>query len=306
MSSGIKQVTQYIKETVIGTMPTGARQTIAFTDMSLDQTIDKTESASIVDTRLEQASMITKATYAGDLGVEAQYGAYDDFIAAAAYNAWVANSLTFGGTLKQTFSFIRGFTDISNYHTFNGVFVDTFELTVPESGLITFKFGLKGMKRTPSTTAPTGTATAASTNPKLSNVSVGDVLIDGNSVIGTACMSAVSFKWENGLTEQPCLGKGLEVGAILEMTAKGSGSFTLAWSGKSADYYEKQFANGTVSLSVPLTDSIGNKYVLTVPKAEIKVTMPAGKGSDTLQAQFEYKCIEQPPVLVRTPFVASP
>ena len=55
MSSGAKQLVQIAKETVIGTVPSPfARQTLAFTDISLNQSVEKTESASITDSRLQQ------------------------------------------------------------------------------------------------------------------------------------------------------------------------------------------------------------------------------------------------------------
>ena len=99
-----------------------------------------------------------------------------------------------------------------------------------------------------------------------------------------------------------CLGAGLEVGAILEMSAKGTGSFTAAWSTGSAANYEKQFTNTTISLVIPFTDTEGNEYELTLPEVEITGSLPSGGNSDLLQATFEYRVVEQAPTLVRTPF----
>ncbi len=302
MSSGAKQLLQYAKETVVGTTPTPfARQTLAFTDVSLNQSVGKTESASITDTRLQQSSMITSAEYSGELGVEAQYGAYDELIAAAAFSAWATNVLTFGGVVRQTFSALLGYTDISNFHTFAGLHVNTFGIDIPEEGMIKFTFGLMGMKRTPAATAPVGTITGATAAPRMSNISIGDLLVDGTSVKGTACISAFSFNWDNSMQVQKCLGAGLEVGAILEMSAKGTGSFTMAWSAKSAEFYEKQFTNANISLSIPITDTAGNKYVLNIPKVEISASLATGGKDDLLNTTFEYTVVEQAPTLTRTP-----
>ena len=102
MSSGAKQLVQIAKETVIGTVPSPfARQTLAFTDISLNQSVEKTESASITDNRLQQSSMITSAEYSGELSAEAQYGAYDDLMAAAAFNAWATNVLALAAPLVK-------------------------------------------------------------------------------------------------------------------------------------------------------------------------------------------------------------
>ena len=304
MSSGAKQLVQIAKETVIGTVPSPfARQTLAFTDISLNQSVEKTESASITDSRLQQSSMITSAEYSGELGAEAQYGAYDDLMAAAAFNAWATNVLTFGGTTRQTFSVSRGYTDIANYHTFSGLHVNTFGIDIPEAGLIGLTFGFMGMKRTTAAVAPVGTITPASTNPRMSNISVGDLLVDGVSVKGTACISAFSFNWDNSMQVRKCLGAGLEVGAILEMSAKGTGSFTMAWSTKAAELYEKQFTNGNISLSIPITDTAGNKYVLNIPKVELTAPLATGGKDDLLNTTFEYTVVDQAPTLTRTPKV---
>lgn len=302
MSSGAKQLVQIAKETVIGTVPSPfARQTLAFTDISLNQSVEKTESASITDNRLQQSSMITSAEYSGELGAEAQYGAYDDLMAAAAFNAWATNVLTFGGTNRQTFSVLLGYTDIANYHAFSGLHVNTFGIDIPESGLIGLTFGFMGTKRTPAAVAPAGTITPASTNPRMSNISVGDLLVDGTSVKGTACITAFSFNWDNSMQVQKCLGAGLEVGAILEMSAKGTGSFTMAWSTKAAELYENQFTNATISLSIPITDTAGNKYVLNIPKVELTVSLATGGKDDLLNTTFEYTVVDQAPTLTRTP-----
>ena len=304
MSSGAKQLVQIAKETVIGTVPSPfARQTLAFTDISLNQSVEKTESASITDNRLQQSSMITSAEYSGELSAEAQYGAYDDLMAAAAFNAWATNVLTFGGTTRQTFSVLRGYTDIANYHTFSGLHVNTFGIDIPEAGLIGLTFGFMGTKRTTAAVAPVGTITPASSNPRMSNISVGDLLVDGASVKGTACITAFSFNWDNSMQVRKCLGAGLEVGAILEMSAKGTGSFTMAWSTKAAELYEKQFTNGNISLSIPITDTAGNKYVLNIPKVELTASLATGGKDDLLNTTFEYTVVDQAPTLTRTPKV---
>ena len=304
MSSGAKQLVQIAKETVIGTVPSPfARQTLAFTDISLNQSVEKTESASITDNRLQQSSMITSAEYSGELSAEAQYGAYDDLMAAAAFNAWATNVLTFGGTTRQTFSVLRGYTDIANYHTFSGLHVNTFGIDIPEAGLIGLTFGFMGTKRTTAAVAPVGTITPASSNPRMSNISVGDLLVDGASVKGTACITAFSFNWDNSMQVRKCFGAGLEVGAILEMSAKGTGSFTMAWSTKAAELHEKQFTNGNISLSIPITDTAGNKYVLNIPKVELTAPLATGGKDDLLNTTFEYTVVDQAPTLTRTPKV---
>ena len=136
-----------------------------------------------------------------------------------------SDTLTFGGSVRQTFSILRGYEDIANYHTFSGVHVNTFNLDIPEQGIVTFGFGLALKWVSLRMVLPAGTVVNASDNPSLSNVSVGQILLDGVSQAGTACVSAFSFAWDNSMQVQRCLGLGLEIGAIIETLANGTGSF---------------------------------------------------------------------------------
>lgn len=311
MSSGSKQIVQIAKETVNGTTPSPfARNSIPFTEITLDAAATKEDSNSILDSRLAQKGSITGIDYTGDLNGEFRYGIFDDLMAAAAFNNWAADvpavgedTLTFGGTTRQSFSILRGYTDINNYHTFKGVHVNTMNISIPEQGLVTIGFGLMGKGRTVSGTLPTGTVTTPTLTPVFSSVSVGDILIDGVSQVGVACITSFDFTWDNTMQVQRCLGAGLDIGAIIETLANGTGSFTAAWSANAATNYEKQFTNTTIGLQILLTDAEtgGNEYVLTLPKVEITASLPSGGNSDILQATFDYRVVEEAPTIVRTP-----
>ncbi|MDC4592522.1 phage tail tube protein [Acinetobacter baumannii] len=303
MSSGARQLTQIAKETTIGVTPSPFdRQTFEFTENGLDATVSKENSNSITSGRLARSSMITGAEYAGDLTCEAKYSSLiQDLMAAAAFNNWDNNVLTFGGNVRQTFSVLRGFTDVNDYHIFKGAHVNTLGIDIPEQGLITMTFGLMALGRLGATTPPLGTVTLADDNPKMSNISVGDILIDGVSQAGISCLTAFSFKWDNTMKLQKCLGEGINARAILETLAAGTGSFTAAWSRNTSDMYEKQFSNTTISLKVPITDTLGNSYEIFIPKAEITAPLPSGGNSDILNASFEYKVVEEVPTITRIP-----
>ena len=309
MSSGSKQLVHITKETVNGTTPSPfARSVIPFTEITLDAAATKEDSNSILDSRLAQKGAVTGVEYAGDLNSEWRFGVFDDLIAAAAFNNWQADTpvidqdtLTFGGTTRQSFSVLRGYADINNYHTFRGVHVNTVNISIPEQGLVTIGFGLMGKGRTVASSLPAGTVTTPTLTPTFSNVSVGDILIDGVSQVGVACITAFDFTWDNTMQVQRCLGAGLDIGALIETMANGTGSFTAAWSTGAAANYEKQFTNTTIGLQVIIKDSSNNEYVLTLPKVEITASLPSGGNSDILQASFEYRVVEQAPTLVRKP-----
>lgn len=308
MSSGAKQILQVARETTIGITPVPFnRQTLECTDVTIDGTVTKESSNSIADTRIARSSMITGAEYAGDIVIEAKFSPLvQDLMAAAAFNNWNGDVLTFGGDIRQTFSVLRGFKDVNDYHLFRGVHVNTFGIEIPETGLITMTFGVMALGRSNTDTIPAGTVTAADDNPKMSNVSVGDILIDGASQAGISCLTAFSFNWDNSMQIQRCLGNGIDPKKILEMVAAGTGSFTAAWSRNTSDMYEKQFTNKTISLRVPITDSEGNGYEILIPKAEITASLPSGGNSDTLSASFEYTIVDEAPTITRIPAPVTP
>lgn len=303
MSSGARQLTQIARETTVGVTPTPfARTTFEFTDNGLDATVSKEESKSITSGRIARSSMITGAEYAGELKCEPKYSQLvQDLMAAAAFNSWSSNVLTFGGALRQTFSLLRGFEDVNDYHVFRGCHVNTFSIEIPEAGLISMAFGLMALGRTNFSAPPAGAVTPADNSPKLSNVSVGEILLDGVSQAGISCLTQFSFKWDNTMKLQKCLGEGINARAILETLAAGTGSFTAAWSRNTSDMYEKQFSNTTISLKVPITDTLGNSYEIFIPKAEITAPLPSGGNSDILNASFEYKVVEEAPTITRIP-----
>lgn len=311
MSSGSREVIQLSKETVIGTTPSPfARTSLPFTDSSLNAAVTKEDSTTKLASRLAQAGTITSVDYTGDINAEFRFGVFDDLIAAAAFNTWTVDTpdvdsdqLVFGGDLRQTFSILRGYTDISNYHTFRGMHVNTWNLSIPETGVVTTTFGLIGLGRTASGTAPTGTVTNPTLTDPFSSISVTDIQIDGVTTVGVACITAFDFTWDNSMQIQRCLGQGLEIGKIIETLANGSGSFTMAWSTKGAELYEKQFTNTPLRLTVTLVDGVGNKYVLDLPKIEVTGELPTGSNTDILSASYEYRTIEQSPTLTRTPQV---
>lgn len=303
MSSGARQLTQIAKETTIGVTPSPFdRQTFEFTENGLDATVSKENSNSITSGRLARSSMITGAEYAGDLTCEAKYSPLiQDLMAAAAFNNWDNNVLTFGGNVRQTFSVLHGFTDVNDYHIFKGAHVNTFGIDIPEQGLITMTFGLMALGRLGATTPPLGTVTPADDNPKMSNISVGDILIDGVSQAGISCITAFTFNWDNSMQVQRCLGSGIDPKKILEMIAAGTGSFTAAWSQNTSEMYAKQFTNANISLRVPITDSEGNEYELFIPKVEITAGLPTGGTSDILNTSFDYTVVDEAPTITRTP-----
>ena len=308
MSSGSRQITQLAKEVTRGVTPNPfVRSSLPFTEISLDAAANREDSATILNSRLAQSGALTTIDYEGDITAEFRYGVYDELISGAAYNTWTADSpavgtdtLIFGDNLAQSFSVLRGYADINNYHVFRGMHVNTFNLTIGVDALATATFGMIGMGRESASILPSGTVTSPTLTPVISGISVDDITIDGVTQVGVACITDFGFNWDNTAEVQRCLGGEGSVGNVIATLADGTGSFTMAWSANGAVNYEKQFTGETIAISVSMKDSLGNAYVLTLPKVEITASLPSGGNADILQADFEYRVIEQAPTLTRT------
>lgn len=309
MSSGSKQSLTFSPEVTVGVTPTPFdRLSVPFSTTTLDAATTKEDSVTILDTRLAQQGAITEVNYTGNIDAELRFGVFDDFIAGVAYNDWAvdaptagSDTLTFGGDLKKTFSVVRGFDDVENFHLFRGLHVNSMTLEIALSAIATISFEMIGLGRTPSETAPAGTITTPTLPPTFSSLSVEDITIDGLTQKGIACISDLSFTWTNNDQTQRCLGNGIDIGAIIATLADGTGSFTMAWSKKAGEHYEKQFINKTSAITVTLKDGLENVYLLTLPKVEFTAALPSGGNSDILQASFEYRVVEEATTLTRTP-----
>ena len=301
MSSGAKQLTRVGSEATLGVIAS-TWETFAFTANGLDAKATTTESQTIKDTRIAAGTLVTGIEVQGDLESEFAYGTQDDLLEGVAFNQWVNNVLTFGGTTRKTFSVVRGFKDIDNYQVFTGCHFNQWTLSIPDSGIVTSKYSIMGMKRTAYEVAPTGTVTPAVDVPLLTSLSTGDILIDGQKKAGM-CVTQLDLTIDNSMQIQKCLDYENNISAILETIMKGTGSFTIAWSKNTAELYEKQFLNEPISLEYSLKDSAGNKYTLSLPKLQLSAPLPSGKAGDILTTQFSFTVADEAPTLTRIPKV---
>ena len=208
MSSGSQQGLSYAAETTAGVLPVPFnRKKLRFTSVSIDGSMTGTQSEEIRDNLISSGEYKTAVEYQGEISGELSYGTYDDLLAAAFHNEWAANVLSIGN-VRKTLSILREYKDAGGYHIFKGMQVTGMTLDVPEEGLITITFTLQGMDRAPVTfTLPAGTVAAATTTNPMSNVGVGDIVIDGDVMTNVACVTAVSISIEFTTVAQKRLGK---------------------------------------------------------------------------------------------------
>ncbi|MCQ9618397.1 phage tail tube protein [Paenalcaligenes niemegkensis] len=301
MSSGAKVVTHYIAETVPGTTPTtGTWKTARLTSNTLSPTPTTEVSDEITDTRLSQGSVVTGLNIAGDLVGEMSFGTFDEFLAALFYGNWNSDVLTIG-SVRQTFSVQKAFTDVGTFHLFKGVHAATGSIEIPEEGKIILTIGGQALDYEDGTsTFVTGTPEAPTTTPFMSSVAVGDVKVDGVSMAGSACVSAMTINIDNTLQVQRCLGSGkLGPGALIETEAAITGTITLAWSARAYDIWKEQMTRKAFGVEFPLVDSLGNTYTLDFPAVEFDGELPSGGKRDLIQASLNWTVSKIAPTITR-------
>ncbi|NYT67978.1 phage tail tube protein [Pusillimonas noertemannii] len=303
MSSGAKVVTHYIAEVTPGTTPAvGTWKTARLTSNTLSPTPTTEVSDEITNSRLNQGSVTTGLTIAGDLVGEMSFGTFDDWLAALFYGTWATDVLTIGST-RQTFSVQKGFTDVSTYHLFKGVHAATGSIEIPEEGKITLTIGAQCLDYTDASTSfVVGTPDDPTTTPFMSSLSVGDIKVDEVSLAGTACISAMTVNIDNTVQLQRCLGSGkLGPGAIIETEAAITGTMTLAWSAKAYQIWKEQISRTQFEVEFPITDSLGNAYTFNFPKVEIDGELPSGGKRDIIQATLNWTAVQSAPTITRVP-----
>ena len=304
MSSGAKIVSYIIPEVTPGITPTtGKWSTLRLTGNALTPTVNTAASDEITDSRLSQGSVATSTDINGDLTAELSFGSFDQLLEAAFYGNWTNNVLAIGD-VRHTFSIAKGYTDVGVYSLFKGAHVSTFALDIPSDGKITTTFGMACLdyddSDTPIVTAPDG----PTTTPFLSNKNVGTILVDGKSLEGVACVSAMTVSLDNSLQAQRCIGSSrLGPGAHIATEAAITGTIVLAWSKRAWEIWKNTFTRLPIGIQFPITDSLGNKYIFDFPAVEVDGELPSGGKRDLVEVTLNYTVAKVSPTITRVPFV---
>jgi hypothetical protein len=302
MSSGAKVVSHIIAEVTPGVTPAGAWDTLRLTGNALTPTVNTAVSDEVNDSRLSQGSIVTSADIGGDLTAELSFGSFDKLLEAAFYGNWTGNVLNVGD-VRHTFSVAKGYTDVGVYSVFKGAHVSTFALDIPSDGKITATFNLACLDYADSETPIAITPGAPTTTPFMSNGSVGTILVDGASLDGLACVSAMTINLDNSLQAQRCIGTTrMGPGAQIATEAAITGAITLAWSKRAWEIWKNTFTRATVAIEFPITDSLGNQYVFEFPAVEVDGELPSGGKRDLIEVTLNYVVARLSPTITRIPF----
>jgi hypothetical protein len=86
----------------------------------------------------------------------------------------------------------KGYDDVGVYGVCKGAHVSTFALDIPSDGKITATFNMACLDYADSETSIVVSPNAPTTTPFLSNNNVGTILVNGQSLEGVACVSAMT------------------------------------------------------------------------------------------------------------------
>lgn len=290
MSSGSQIVSYLVAETTPGVTPTLPEwDTLRLTGNTMTPNVSTEVSDEIRADRMAGGSIITSLDYQGDLSAEFSATSFDQLLEAAFYGNWTADVLEVGST-RHTFTHVKGYKDIGVWNTFRGLHIGTLALEIPEEGKITCTFSGMALESEDGTTDPTDGDTinpATETVPMGSATSVGDVLINGQTLAGEACVSALSLTIDNTMQVQRCLGRA-GPGALIATRANITGQVTLAWSAASYEIWKKMLTREAIGIVFPLEDEAGNSYTFEIPACEVDGDMPDGGNEDIVQVTLDF------------------
>ena len=243
--------------------------------------------------------MATSIDIGGDLTAEFSFGSFDQLLEAAFYGVWTADVLRVGDT-RHTFSIAKGYNDVGVYGVFKGAHVSTFALDIPSEGKVTATFNMACLDYTDGDAPIVVSPNAPTTTPFLSNNNVGTILVNGQSLEGVACVSAMTVNLDNSLQTQRCLGSDrLGPGAHIATEAAVTGSITLAWSKRAWEIWKNTFTRTPIAVVFPITDSLGNKYTFNFPAVEVDGELPNGGKRDLIEVTLNYTVAKLSPTITR-------
>ncbi len=186
------------------------------------------------------------------------------------------------GVTKTTYSIERAHEDISQFFLYLGMLPSTYGQEIESGEPIMESIAFIGMSEdNDTTTASTPAASDPSTNPVLNGVtSVGSISVN-NVAISDCLIQKVSYEIDNKAKGKPAVGT-LGYCDVDGASLKVTGKLTLYFS--DATYYTKYRNSTAFSLTIPMSDSLGNQRIVHFPACkfhEMKSNV-TGKDDDVL------------------------
>lgn len=303
MSSGSKISLYAIQETVPGETPTTGTWFIVqrVTD-GLTENVTTTQSEIVKDTRFRQGSFAVQSELSGDLESELSIGTFDLFFASLAMNDWASDVLEFGGSLRKTWTFIKVFEDIGIIRAYRGIAFNTGTLSITNGEKVTTSFNLIGTGYEQLDTSPVTSPVDMMTTPLVSSLNVKDFLIDGQGVVGTACLQSLELEITNNLEAIYCIGnQKMTAEKYIEKMVDITLTTQFMFSGQVADYSDRIKSGARTSISFGIEDAKGNAYEFSFPELEVsEAPHPDAGGEDLVMQDITFAHVQVSPTITRT------
>lgn len=302
MSSGSKVRLYCAEEQTPEVLPTTpVWKTIRRVTDGLIENVTTESSTSVADTRFRQGGVATEAEVTGNLEVELSVGLFDDFWSAVAMNNWASDVLNFGGDVRKTFTFIKVYSDINQVFIYRGVRINEFTMSIATTGKITATFGLMGTVFERTTTNPVVNPLPVPETVLVSALNVGDLTVNGETVVGTACMQSLELTINNNMEAIRCIGsQKLTATTYLEKIVDITLNTQYMFSAQSAGYIDYIKTRDTMPINFSIEDKDGNGYAFEFPQLEVaEAPHPDGGGEDTITIDINYNHIRVSPIITR-------
>ncbi|MBJ9984436.1 hypothetical protein IAE19_03150 [Acinetobacter sp. S40] len=302
MSSGAKIRLYYAEEQTPEVLPTTpVWKTVRRVNDGLTENVTTETSNSVTDTRFRQGGMATEAEITGSLEVELSVGLFDDFWSAVAMNNWASDVLNFGGDVRKTFTFVKVYSDINQVFIYRGVRINEATMSIATTGKITATFGLMGTLFERTTTNPVVNPVAVPDDILVSALNVGDLTVNGETVVGTACMQSLELTINNNMEAIRCIGsQKLTATTYLEKIVDITLNTQYMFSAQSAGYIDYIKSRDTMPINFSIEDKDGNGYAFEFPQLEVaEANHPDAGGEDTVTVDINYNHIRVSPIITR-------
>ena len=216
-------------------------------------------------------------------------------------NEWASDVLNFGGDVRKTFTFVKVYKDIGQFFVYRGVRIGEASMSIATTGKITATFGLVGTEFERAIANPVTSPQPVPDAVLVSALNVGDLKVNGATVVGTACLQSLELNISNNLEAIRCIGnQKLTAQTYLEKMVDITVGTQYMFSAQSAGYIDFVKSRDTMPLEFSIEDGKGNGYAFEFPQLEVSdANHPDGGGEDTIMLDVNYNHIKVSPIITR-------
>lgn len=194
------------------------------------------------------------------LPFELKHGEFDPLLESACFGAFSTNVLKCG-TVAKSFTMEVAYSDISQFHAFTGLLVNSMSLSVSTDATVTGSFNLVGKDMTPGVATIDNLGGYTAVGAKRSFDSFSGSINEGGVPI--AIVTAVELNLENGLTPARVVG---ETTPKQYFDGRSNVTGTLSAYFENATLLDKFLDETPSSLDFTLTDPDGNTLTFNIPR----------------------------------------